>query len=276
MPIKKIKVKDSDVFGSGATFKALPKGARGKMFGTATSMDFHVQELAERDENLEAVYRTGGHGNKYLPHPGKKVPLLTHHSCQSFSNFTKKEAGDLELNNAALKDNLLAGKSGATKAPLINMHDGGTVYFKEFGRDFGAQRRRDAKQPLHVPEKRGCAYPIICDSVFNSSTQDTFRSRGAFNRTELQLPTDKINKGDPKPDFYKTRQQVAHSKTAIGATAPAVCWHHGPRDRAQRGEQAVVDTFLEDFRTSLGRCQSAPHITLPLFCVGSEFAKTTR
>lgn len=265
MPIKFIKPKDSDVFGSKATFKGVPKAARDTLFGTVTSQDWEWKQSAGRDENLDHVYSIGRYSCKYLPHPGKKVPLLTHHSCESYRNLTKKEAGDLEINNNALKSNAIAGKSGA-KTPQVKMHDGRSLYLEDF-RDFGA-RGRDAKPALVAPDVR-CLLGVN-DTLSKSLMEDTFRSRGSFARTEPWLRKDQTDKCDPKPDFYKSRQQVAHSKTAIGATAPIVCWDHGPKERLRRGEQSLVETFLEDHRKSIGRCQTAPHLTVPIWCVGSE------
>jgi len=264
MPSKKEQF-GSGVFASRTALLNVPKTAQDTLFFSATSQDWSEKERQPRHENMKNVYTIGGYNCKYLPHPGKKVPLLTRASLWNNQEHNLKTAEDLELNKASAKFTLV--KAGGRKNPNVDMGAKGSQYIEDFGRSVSDERRREAK-PALVPPVQGSMFGGKT-MVATSHTQTTYGSHGQLARSMPWKPRNNIEVVEPAPDFWKSRQQVTHSKTSIGVTAPAVLWQHGKKDRLKRGEHAAVEKFLDDYRQTVSKSQSAPHMLLPITQLGS-------
>lgn len=263
-PLQKKAQNFSATFTSRNALLDVPKVAHDTLFFSATSQELCDLELTgvENHENMKGVFETGRHNCKYLAHPGKKVPLLTKASTRTFSTFDEKPPRDLELNQASYKFQLA--QAGGKSMPQVSSTYG-SRYLEEYGREVSDERRRDAKPSMLRPSTAEWKGEQM---VLASHTQTIHVGQRKMPRTTPWMPKNGIEQMERSPDFWRTRQQVAHSASAIGV-APPLAMQPTRASRRRRGDHATVETFLEDMKQSLHRSPSAPARTVPISHLGS-------
>lgn len=273
----------SGVFASRNALVNVPKSAHDTLFFTATSwdMDGKVKTEAEHDENMNNVYEIGRHNCKYLPHPGNKVPLLTHHSCSTFSTFDRKPAADFELNCSTLKS--MKEAAGGASGPKVSMNIG-SKYAETYGRGVSPERRRRAKPPL-MSWDAGTGFKG--DVLAKSHTQTTHGAHASsmnenLARTTKWDPANNIEITERCSDFWRSRASVAHSASSVGV-APPPTKLPSRSSRKRDGHHGKVEAFLEEYRKDLDRrvelanshpsvqrSASAPDMIVPITFVGGR------
>lgn len=238
----------------------------------ATTYDYvpqqHSPELCWG--NMRLIQEIGGHGCKYCPNPGAKVPLLDKLSVTSCRQFNNKPNLDFVQNKALAKDFAAPKNPGNADVKLKKASS-----YQDTFQKLSTKQIRGAKQ-----QSMGDNDPLKTDPGITGGKTVVGRSYAAsqyFDKTGLLglpkkvLPVNQLDTNAKKPDFWVSENNREYRSYAPDKKRTS------RRQRVQeidnllnglRPKQTLGATQPTDFRTppALSKSSSLPAAAMRATC----------